>query len=113
MENAAVVKIEGAVDVYSVSALGEAIQSLIAEGFRQVVVDLEEVPAVDSSGIGTLVGNSKSIGALDGKIWLVAPNDRIRRMLEITGLSKYFEIRSNSDEALSEIGIAQTCETVV
>ena len=67
--------------------------------------------AIDSSGLGTLVGNSKSIATTGGRIWLVAPNQRIRRMLEITGLSKYFEIRSDIDGALAEIGATELCNT--
>jgi len=32
-------------------------------------------------------------------------------MLEITGLSKYFEIRSDIDDALAEIGATELCNT--
>ncbi len=106
-------KIEGAVDVYSVSALGEAIQSAIVDGIRAVIVDLSDATAMDSSGLGTLVGNSKSIATYGGKIWLAAPNGRIRRMLEITGLMKYFEICSDVDEALAEVGMSELCDTRV
>lgn len=105
-------KIRGSIGVYSVSTLGEAIQSLIAEGTRHVVVDLEEATSIDSSGVGTLVGNSKSIAANGGKVWLVSPNERIRKMLDITGLSKYFEIRPSGEDALAEIGLTEICETI-
>jgi len=99
----AVVKISGRIDVYTASSVGEAIQSLIVDGASNVIVDLTSVPRVDSSGMGTLVGNSKSITSLGGVLCLVGPCEGIRRMLEITNLAKYFRIHTGVDEALDEL----------
>ena len=76
------------------------------DGASNVVLDLTSVPRVDSSGMGTLVGNSKSITSLGGVLCLVGPNEGIRRMLEITNLAKYFRIHTGVDEALDEL---ETC----
>jgi anti-anti-sigma factor len=102
----AVVTIFGRIDVYSASSVGEAIQSLIVDGASNVVLDLASVTRVDSSGIGTLVGNSKSLTSLGGVLCLVGPKESIRRMLEITNLAKYFRIHDSVDEALDEL---ETC----
>ena len=93
----------GRIDVYTASSVGEAIQSLIVAGASNVILDLTSVSRVDSSGIGTLVGNSKSIASRGGVLSLVGPGEGIRRMLDITNLAKYFRIHEGVDEALDEL----------
>jgi anti-anti-sigma factor len=82
--------------VYSASVLGQAIQSLIADGSRRIVLDLSSVGAIDSSGLGTLVGNAKSMSSAGGCIVLAGLNDRVRRVLAITNLDQYFVIEDES-----------------
>ena len=98
-----VIGISGRIDVYSASAVGEAIQSLIAGGAENIVVDVSSVTRIDSSGLGTLVGNAKLIAACGGAISLVGISGAVRRTLEITNLAKYFRIHDGIDEALDEL----------
>ena len=96
------IEIRGAINVYSASVLGQAIQSLIADGVKTIVLDLSLAGAIDSSGVGTLVGNAKSIASAGGRINLVGANDRVKRVLEITNLDRYFGIYGTVDEALDQ-----------
>jgi anti-sigma B factor antagonist len=68
-----------------------------------LILDLSAVTRLDSSGLGSLVGNAKSIGSHGGAIWLAGPNDTIRRMLKITNLDKYFRIRNGVEDVLDEL----------
>ena len=96
-------EIDGTIDVYTASAVGEAIQSLIADGSKDIVLNLTAVTRVDSSGLGTLVGNAKSITSAGGTIWLVGVDSRADKMLRVTRLAKYFKIRDAVDDVLSEL----------
>jgi anti-sigma B factor antagonist len=99
----AVIRISGRIDVYTASSVGEAIQSSIVGGAANVILDLTCVTRIDSSGMGTLVGNSKSIASLGGALCLVGARESIRRMLDITNLAKYFRICNGVDDALDEL----------
>jgi anti-sigma B factor antagonist len=99
----AIMTISGRVDVYTASSVGEAIQSLIVEGAANVVLDLTSVSRLDSSGMGTLVGNAKSLASHGGVLCVVGPGEGIRRTLEITNLAKYFRIYETVDDALDEL----------
>jgi len=101
LDAATVLEIDGPIDVYSASAVGQAIQSLIADGAKQILLDLTSVGSLDSSGLGTLVGNAKAISSMGGSISLVGANDRIRRMLAITNLDRYFRTSDSVDHLLS------------
>lgn len=89
----------GAINVYSASVVGQAIQSLIADGARTVVLDLTYVSSIDTSGVGTLVGNAKSLASVGGSISLVGANDRVKRLLERVNLDRYFVIHDEPTEA--------------
>lgn len=84
---------------------------------RNIILDLSFVGAIDSSGIGTLVGNAKSMASAGGRINLVGVTDRVRRVLEIMNLDRYFGIYRTMDEALGEaepqtVGQASSKESV-
>lgn len=95
------IEIVGAINVYSASVVGQAIQSLIADGSRRIVLDLSSVGAIDSSGLGTLVGNAKSMSSAGGSIVLAGVSQRVKRVLEITNLDRYFVIQ---DEPAGDAG---------
>jgi anti-anti-sigma factor len=80
--------------------VGEAIQSLIVDGSRNIVLDLSSVSRVDSSGLGTLVGNSKAISSIGGTLCLAGASEGLRRVLQVTNLAKYFSIHMSVDEAV-------------
>jgi anti-sigma B factor antagonist len=96
------IQVSGAINVYSASAVGEAIQSLIADGVKHLVVDLTSVDAMDSSGLGTLVGNARAMASAGGSIRLVGMTRRLRRMLKVTNLERYFSICDDTEEALKD-----------
>jgi anti-sigma B factor antagonist len=106
-----VVEITGAIDVYTASAVGETIQSLITDGVTEIVLDLSGVTRLDSSGLGTLVGNAKAMASAGGAIWLSGLNYRIRRMLEVTNLAKYFGIQDEADNILAELEALELSHT--
>jgi len=66
------------------------------------VLDLSSVGSIDSSGLGTLVGNAKAIASAGGSICLVGANDRVRRLLTVTRLDRYFRIDDSDVHALSQ-----------
>lgn len=105
------IEITGRIDVYTASAVGEAIQSAIADGTSRVALDLTSVSIVDSSGLGTLVGNAQTINTLGGCISLVGVRPRLRRVLEITGLCRYFNIDGCMDEEMHEMQLTGVGET--
>jgi anti-sigma B factor antagonist len=87
-----VVDVEGEVDVYTAPRLREKLAELAATGKHSLIIDLERVGFLDSTGLGVLVGALKRVRAEDGFIRLVCSQERLLRMLRITGLSKVFSV---------------------
>jgi anti-sigma B factor antagonist len=108
----AVVTISGRIDVYTASMVGETIQSLIADGALNIVIDLSAVPRLDSSGLGTLVGNAKSMALCGGVICLVGANQGIKKALRLTNLARYFRIHDEMEQAMEELESCTLGQTV-
>ncbi len=99
-----IIELEGEVDVYTAPQLKQQMVSLLEGGSRQMVIDLTNVEYLDSTALGVLIGGLKRIREHDGNMVLVCPSPRIRRVFEITGLDKIFDIYNSSDEAQEALG---------
>ena len=95
-----VVDVEGEIDVYTAPRLRELLIELVNTGFYQLVVNMEKVEFLDSTGLGVLVGGLKRVRAHDGSLDLVCTQERILKIFRITGLTKVFGIHDSVDEAI-------------
>lgn len=96
-----VVHVGGEIDVYTAPMLREHLDEHISQGRHRLVVDLEHVPFMDSTGLGVLVGRLKLVRVKDGTLSLVCSSDRILKVFSITGLDKVFQIYASLDDALA------------
>ncbi len=94
-----VLTVVGEVDVATAPSLRERLVQLIDDGRVHLVIDLTPVDFLDSTGLGVLVGTLKRIRQADGELRLVVPQERIKKLFEITGLTKVFDIVDQVDGA--------------
>ena len=66
--------------------LSQFMQDLVAKGARKVIVNLNEIPQIDSSGISALVKLSISLARQGGGLHLVCGEGRVRDALTVTRL---------------------------
>ena len=66
--------------------LNEALQSIVKSGGRRVVINLNGVPQIDSSGISSLVRISIQLAREQGAVHLVCGPGRVRDALTVTRL---------------------------
>ena len=96
-----VVEVGGEIDVYTAPKLSEQLVELVNDGNFHLVVDMEGVDFLDSTGLGVLVGGLKRLRSHDGDLTLVCTQPRILKVFEITGLTKVFSIHDSVDAALT------------
>jgi anti-sigma B factor antagonist len=94
-----VVDVKGEIDVYTAPKLREKLIELVSEGSYDVVVNLEGVDFLDSTGLGVLVGALKRVKAHDGSLSIVCTQDKILKIFKITGLTKVFPIHASVEAA--------------
>ncbi|MEX2458183.1 MAG: STAS domain-containing protein [Actinomycetota bacterium] len=96
-----VISLRGEIDVYTAPRLRQALIDLIEGGKSDILVDMSRVDFLDSTGLGVLVGGLKRVKAKDGSLEIVATQDKILKIFEITGLSKVFPIHDSVETAVS------------
>ena len=99
-DDVTIVSIGGEIDVYTAPKLRDKITELVADGVYDIVIDMEEVEFLDSTGLGVLVGGLKKVRAHDGSLQLVCNQDRLLKIFRITGLAKVFTIHDSEATAL-------------
>lgn len=98
----AIVTVAGRVVIGEASErLHEALRGLIEQGRSNLVVNLEEVPQIDSSGISVLVRNSISLSREGGSLRLICGPGRVRDALEVTRLIEAIPTFDNEAAALA------------
>jgi anti-sigma B factor antagonist len=96
-----VVALRGEIDVYTAPRLRQALIDLVDADETDILVDMTRVDFLDSTGLGVLVGGLKRVKAKEGSLEIVATQDKILKIFEITGLSKVFPIHESVDAAVS------------
>jgi anti-sigma B factor antagonist len=96
-----VVTVEGEIDIYTAPRLRELLIDLAGKGSCQLIVDLDKVGFLDSTGLGVLVGGLKRVRAHDGSLDLICTQERILKIFKITGLTKVFGIYQTVGQAIA------------
>ena len=92
---------QGEIDIYTAPRLRELLIDLVSTGNYQLIVNLDKVGFLDSTGLGVLVGGLKRVRAHDGSLDLVCTQERILKIFRITGLTKVFGIYQTVDQAIA------------
>lgn len=89
---------EERLDAHNSSALKDAILHVIEQGETQIIVQLDKVRFIDSSGLGALLSGYKNATAKSGKLILVSVQPQVLSMFELTRLNRVFEIYTDLTE---------------
>jgi anti-sigma B factor antagonist len=82
-------------------ALHKSIACLVAEGKKQVVLNLAGVSYVDSSGLGELISSHITLERNGGEIKLVHVTDKLRDLMTITKLLTVFDVYDDELQAIA------------
>jgi anti-sigma B factor antagonist len=96
-----VIDVQGEIDMYTAPRLRELLIDLISKGSYQLVVNLDKVGFLDSTGLGVLVGGLRRVRAHDGSLDLVCTREPILKIFRITGLTEVFGIYQTVDQAIA------------
>ncbi len=82
----------------------EAVQSALASGHVFLVLDLEAMPVVDSSGIGAIVNALKQSKKLGGDTKLVNPSPFAEKTFKMVGILSLFGVYTSEADAVAASG---------
>lgn len=82
------------------SKLRQVVQELMGQGYKNLLLNMENVLHVDSSGIGELMGCYSSVKKQGGELKLVYLHKNVRNLMEITRLYSIFDTHENLETAV-------------
>ncbi len=77
------------------------VTSLVESGTRKLIIDFAAVRYVDSASVGCLMNIYRLLSEQAGSVKLVGLQDRVERMVSLTGLHKMMEIYPDEKAALA------------
>ncbi len=87
--------------------LKDKVNSLVNQGHRKIVLNLAEVPYIDSAGLGEIVRTYTTVSRQGGSLKLLNLTKRITDLLSITKLLTVFETFETENEAVQSFSAAK------
>jgi len=102
VDGVAVVALDGRIVLGEESnALREKVKSLLAEGRKKIVLNMDNVTFIDSAGLGTLVAAHHSSKSQGASLKLSHLGSKFQEVLQITKLLTVFDVYKTEAEAVA------------
>jgi anti-sigma B factor antagonist len=102
-----ILDVSGRVVAGETALLRESIRNLIGDGETHIILNLAQVPYIDSAGIGELVSALVAVRRQSGCLGLLSLTRRVRDILGIVKLLTVFQVFDNEAEALASFTVPQ------
>ncbi|GER66079.1 anti-sigma F factor antagonist [Weizmannia acidilactici] len=101
------IRLQGELDHHTAEALRGSVTKAIDEnGIRHLVLNLEQLTFMDSSGLGVILGRYKQIKQKNGEMIVCAISPPVKRLFELSGLFKIIRLDESEQYALHRLGVA-------
>ncbi|HWR53073.1 MAG TPA: STAS domain-containing protein [Bryobacteraceae bacterium] len=109
VDSVAIIDLSGRITMGEAAGmLRDTIKELIAEDHKNILLNLENVSYIDSSGLGELVGAFATVGNRGGKLKLLHLQKRIKELMQVTKLLTIFDVYEDEGLAVRSFGKAAT-----
>ncbi len=92
--------INGEIDLYNAPEIKEKIKDEMNKNKVNVIINLDRVSYIDSSGIGVLISSLSNLKKIGGALKLINVYASVRKVFELTKLTSFFDIYDNESDAL-------------
>ncbi len=97
----AVLSLQGRLDLTSASSLKEISKEVLAANAKKMILNMDKVDFINSSGLGALVSILKEVRNSQGSMRLTNLAPYVKEIFDITQLTNIFEIYQDEKQAIS------------
>ncbi|MBL8993564.1 MAG: STAS domain-containing protein [Spirochaetia bacterium] len=101
VDGVVILDIDGEIDLYNAPEIKDTIKAQMDGGHKKIIINLENVSYIDSSGIGALISSLSNLKKIGGGLKIINVYDSVRKVFELTKLTSFFEIYDSEEEAVS------------
>ncbi|MDR2110969.1 MAG: STAS domain-containing protein [Spirochaetaceae bacterium] len=98
-----IIDVYGELDLYNSFKLKELLMKMIEKKIECIIINMEEVEYIDSSGIGALIYISSTTKKMNLRLALTNIHGSVKKVIELTKLMNYFPIAANLTEAVKKM----------
>ena len=98
-----IIEVMGDMDLYSAFELKDVVTKMLSKGIKKIVLDLEKVDYIDSSGIGVLIHVYSTIKKSGNKLKIANVHGSVEKVIRLTKLTHYFPIVPTLKEAIASL----------
>jgi len=96
-----IIDIVGEVNIYNATNIKELVLKKVENGENKIIINLERVNYIDSSGIGTLISCNSILSQKKGALIIENVNESIKKIFKLTQLDSILNIASNEEDAIN------------
>jgi len=101
------IRLAGELDHHTSEELRTKVSEKLEQGrIRHIVLNLEHLTFMDSSGLGVILGRYKQIKNLGGEMIVCSISPTVKRLFEMAGLFKIIRLETDEQYALKTLGVA-------
>lgn len=100
----AVIRLDGAVDAHTAPQFEEAVQKVIDEGQKNIIVDCEKLTYISSAGLGVFMGFVEEVREAGGDIKICGLSEKVKQPFEILGFETLFHFCSDIASSKEKFG---------
>jgi stage II sporulation protein AA (anti-sigma F factor antagonist) len=106
-EDVLIVRLAGELDHHEAEGLrSEWKDMLYQNAVKHIILNLESVTFMDSSGLGVVLGRYKEVLQLGGEMVVCSISPPVKRLFEMSGIFKIVRLEENEQFALETLGVA-------
>ncbi|WP_394579763.1 anti-sigma F factor antagonist [Cytobacillus firmus] len=101
------IRLSGELDHHSADELREqATKAIEDHDIHHIILNLEQLSFMDSSGLGVILGRYKQIKQKHGEMVVCAISPAVQRLFDMSGLFKIIRLEPTEENALQRLGVA-------
>ena len=98
-----IIDVSGEMDLYNSYKLKELVMKMMERQVKSVVINMEAVDYIDSSGIGALIHIYSTMKKASCQLYMTNIHGSVQKVIELTKLMGYFPITNSLEEALQKL----------
>ncbi len=96
-----IIDLEGEMDLYNSYKLKDLVTKMVEKDVKKIVINLDAVSYIDSSGVGALIYICSIIKKLNLQLAMANIHGSVKKVIDLTKLTDYFPITTTIEEAIS------------
>ena len=102
-DNIYVIELNGELDLYNAYKVKTLYAKMAEKGIKSIILDLENLDYLDSSGLGSMIYIFSDLKKHDGKMSLCHLNGAPKNLIQMTRLDKLFLIADTIEESVEQV----------